>query len=831
MDRRAARLLFGTISVATAACAGIAAAHAPGQDAAASARAAYATLPLMFEARGDDRDAPVALVSHGHAPRIAVTRDAIHVALPGTRLPGAGEIRAAAAAADTVTLRFLGAAPAARLRGRDPQPTRIHYLRDGSPADNRIDVPVFGRASIERLYPHIDVIVYGSGDALEYDLVVAPHGDPAAMRMQIEGASGVALDRGGDAVITTPQGDLRLHRPVAWQEGNGGRTDVDAAFVLSRPMEIAFEVGEYDHARPLVIDPVIAYATYVGGSSADGALAIAVDANGSAYAAGYTTSADFPLRNSLDASLGRKSDMDAFVAKLAPDGKSLVYATYLGGSTGREMATAIAVDAMGSAYVAGTTSAGDFPVTANAYQKGTAAGGSFVAKLSPAGNALVYSTYVAATTAHSLAVDGAGSAYLTGKATPAFVATPGAFEVTSPVAFGETGFVLKLDPAGSSASYATFLGGPGTTQANAIAVDGDGRAFVGGLATVDFPIVLPFQLFPGGDLDGFVSVLDPSGSRLVTSTLIGGSRDDAVNALALGADGSVYIAGETYSANFPSVNGFQPVKSGFRLINSTVGNAFVAKVDLQTRRIVWSSFLGGEICTYYCQTLYDNVQYPGDAAYAIAVDADGHAYVTGLARTLTFPLVDSTSARNQGSQDSGFVAKVSAAGTALIFSTFVRVGMSTSGSIGRFPDGAINAVAVDGAGAAYVAGESTDATDFTPSSGALQTTNPGIPTPIAVKFPPPSGRLTLGSSNVDTDADTPVTLTASVEGAQVTGYVAFYSGTRALGSATLDANRATFATLMPPGIHTLNARVATPDGTLDTSPLIQIVDQPLVCTR
>ncbi|HEX8739691.1 MAG TPA: SBBP repeat-containing protein [Casimicrobiaceae bacterium] len=842
ITRRVATLLYGTVLLAVGIGTSAVASDARPREAIVTAHSAYEILPLMFEARGDDRGAPATLVSHGHAQRIAVTRDAVHVAVPvvrrGDRVD-AGPVDGRAADsrtdahADVVTMRFAGAREDAHVRGLDVQPGRINYLRAGDPSGNRIDVPVFARAAIEGVYPRIDAIVYGSGRSLEYDLVVAPGGNPEAIRMRVDGASAVTLDDSGNAVITTAGSALSLHRPFAWQDDPGGRRRVDAAFILRDSRELAFAVGNYDRTLPLVIDPVIAYATFVGGSGVDVATAIAVDANGSAYIAGYTASPDFPLRNALDASLnGRKGDMDAFVAKLAPDGKSLVYATYLGGPTGRDCATGIAVDESGSAYVTGTTTAGDFPVTTNAYQNGTATGGSFVAKLNRAGNGLVYSTYVTGATVHSLAVDASGSAYITGKAASTFITTPNAFQPSTPVPGSETGFVLKLAPTGSTASYATFLGGTSSGQATAIAVDAQGRAHVGGWAAGNFPLVLPLQSALAGVKDGFVSVLDATGSRLVSSTVIGGSQSDTVNALALGTDGAVYIAGETYSADFPSVNGFQPVKAGYRLINGIVGNAFVAKLDLSASRIVWSSFLGGEICKSYCQSLIDGDLFPGDAAYGLAVDAEGHAYVSGIARTWTFPLVDSTSPRKQqDNEDSGFVAKVSAAGSAILFSTFVRTGFSGTGVTGGFPEGALNAVAVDRAGAAYVAGDSTFSTQVTTSEGAFQTVNPGGATAIVAKFPPQSRRLTIDVADHDADAVSLVTITARVDGPETSGYVLFKSGANNLGAAPLDANHATYIAPLSPGIHTLNAELSTPDGNVDAPPMILVVDQPLVCSK
>ncbi|MBS0327500.1 MAG: SBBP repeat-containing protein [Proteobacteria bacterium] len=832
MQRRVVRLLLASAVLAVGVSVGMSVAAAGVQDArhdaTLRARIGHPALPLLFEAAGGNRVAPAALMSLGSATRVAVTRDAIHVALPMIRGLGVAEHPHGVEPSGAVTLRFVGAAAEAYLRGLDPQPARINYLRTSDPSGNRVDVPVFGRAGIGEVYPAIDAVVYGDGSVIEYDFVVGPRGDPASIRMRVEGASSITLDAAGDAMLTTPRGILRLRHPVAWQDGDHGRSEVEAAFALRAQREIVFAIGDYDHARPLVIDPVIAYATYAGGSALDVATAIAVDASGSVYITGLTRSTDFPLKTPIDASVNAEADSDAFVVKLAPDGKSLVYATFLGGPVGLETATGIAVDKTGSVYVGGITDADDFPVTAGAYQKGTAGGGSFVAKLNAAGNALVYSTYVAGVVANALAVDDSGNAYVAGEVTGAFATTPGALQETGPAYPKRASFVLKLGPTGSSASYATFLAGPGEGGANAIAVDASGHAYVGGWTSGTFPLVRPLQPGSGGSRDGYVSVLDPSGSRLVSSTLIGGAYDDTVNALALDREGLVYVAGETYSGNFPSVNGFQPKKSGVMLLNSTLGNAFVAKLDLSAGRVVWSSFLGGETC--FCMTRGNGNPYPGDAAYGLAVDSEGHAYVTGITRTWTFPLIDSTSLPNpRNGEESGFVAKVSAAGTTLLFSTFVRTGAPLYSWTGGSPDASAKAVAIDGTGAAYVLGNSASGTDFTASAGTFQSGNPGGLTPVVVKFPPPSHHLAIASSNLDGDAATPVTLSAAVDGLPVAGPVEFLSGALVLGSATLAANRASITMTLTPGIHVVSARMSTPEGQIDGGPLLQIVDQPLSC--
>ncbi len=324
--------------------------------------------------------------------------------------------------------------------------------------------------------------------------------------------------------------------------------------------QVGFSVAAYDTRMPLVIDPVLSYSTYIGGTSDDAGTAIAVDAAGYAYVAGYTYSSNFPLKNPYDRSLGN-SDRDVFVTKIDPTGSALVYSTYLGGRNTLDWATGIAVDEAGNAYVTGRTTGSDYPVTSGAYQSGVTGGGAFVTKLNASGTGLVYSTYVLGATGTRIAVDASGAAYLTGSAKPDFTTTPDAFQPTSDNTGGTDAFVAKLNPNGTGMVYATFLGGNGTDAGKGIAVDVSGDAYVAGSTTSDnFPTTNALQATRQGRQDGFVTKLNASGTALAFSTYLGGSMDDSANAIAVDTQGSAYVAGETYSSNFPVKNAFQPTK-------------------------------------------------------------------------------------------------------------------------------------------------------------------------------------------------------------------------------------------------------------------------------
>ena len=794
-------------------------------SAAVSALATYGKLALIFERSVDSADGATRYIGRSGGYGVAISPRGVRFTARAGRSPNATAYLA------TIAFDFIGANRDAWIEGVDEQATRIHRFKAHAGDADETDIPTYARVRVAGAYPDVDLVFHGHGGQLEYDVVVAPGGDPSRIAFHTHGATAMSVDDSGALLINSDAGTLKLHPPVAYQEVDGIRESVDSAFVLEADSNVRIQVGSYDRDRMLVIDPVVTYATYLGGSSFEQGTAIAVDANGNAYVTGYTLSTDFPTATPYDRSLGKSGDVDVFVAKLNAAGTALAWSTYLGGAGSIDRAVGIAVDASGSAYITGQTASNNFPVSATAWQKAISRGGAFVAKLGPTGSTLAYSTYVAGATSSAIAVDRNGNAYVTGSATSAFVTTPDALQRVPATSSG-TGFVLKLNPTGSAPAYATFLGGTGNDYTASVALDGEGNAYLGGWTTSsDFPLVNAIQSLPHGQKDGFVAKLDSTGARLVYSTLLGGALDDAVNAIAIDAGGNAYVAGETYSSDFPSKGGFQPVKAGARLINSSVGNAFVAKVAPLGNALVYSSFLGGEVCTTLCQVVFGPLpQYRADAAYGIGVDAGGHAYVTGIARSYTFPLADSAAIRKrEDNEDSAFVAKVSASGASLLWSTFLRTGFNEADNgWTRFPPGAATGVAIDQSGAAYVTGDADSSSNFSPTPGAFQTASSNNQGAIIVKFAA-TPSMTLASSDDRVDAQTQIALTATLAGPSVSGTVTFMNGAAWMGSAALVANKATLTTTLPVGIHSLNALLQLPGIAVDTPIVYQVVDTPLAC--
>ena len=478
---------------------------------------------------------------------------------------------------DSTVLRmsFVGANPKTRMEGQEGLPGKANYFLGNDPKKWRTHVPTYAKVHYQDLYPGIDLIYYGNQRQLEHDFVVRPGADPGSIALSFQGADKVEVDAQGDLVLHTAAGAIRQRKPVIYQEVAGLRRDIAGGYLLREKRTVGFKVDKYDPSRPLIIDPVLIYSTYLGGSSSDVAGGIAVDAAGNAYVTGGILSTDFPTTaGAFQTTLG--GDLDAFVTKLNPTGSALVYSTFLGGSAFDE-GLGIAVGAAGNAYVTGDTRSTNFPITAGAFQ--TTLGGSagaFVTKLNPAGSALVYSTYLGGSNnddGKGIAVDLTGNAYVTGDTDSSnFPTTAGAFQTTLGGDGGDA-FVTKLNPAGSALIYSTYLGGSGLDRGLGVAVDASGNAYVtGDTRSTNFPTTAgAFQTTLDGFADAFVTKLNPTGSALIYSTYLGGISFDEGLGIAVDSSGNAYVTGDTTSADFPTTTGAFQASAGGAL------DVFVAK--------------------------------------------------------------------------------------------------------------------------------------------------------------------------------------------------------------------------------------------------------------
>lgn len=773
----------------------------------------YGRLPITFEANRGQVDPLARFVAHGRGYRVFLTDDKAVIALAaGSSQRGTGATRPEANE-QVLAMRFLGADKRATFTAERELTSKSNYFIGDEPSAYITEVPHYAAVRRENIYPGIDVVFYGNQSQMEYDLIVAPGANPAAIRLAFEGAGKAVIDKQGNLVLKTSNGDLVLHKPAVYQEAAGKRKTIASSYKILRNGAISFKVAAYDRSKPLVIDPVITYGSHSGGVSQGNA--IAVDAAGNAYVAGNVTqsSLTFPTVNAFQSSIGR-GNTEAFVQKFNATGTALIYSTYLGGSKSMAKGLGIAIDSSGNAYITGTTTGSDFPTTTAGYQKGVTAGGSFITKLAPAGNALVYSSYLLNANATSIAVDTGGSAYVTGLASSSFATTAGALQTTSATS---NSFIIKLNAAGSAPMYSTFLGGTsGADQANAIALDAAGNAYVAGRAvSFNFPTVNAFQSARAGNNNAFVAKLNATGSALVYSTYLGGTQNDYATAIAVDAIGSAYVTGDTTSFDFPVLNGFQLVKGGVN-ISGTIDNAFVTKFSPDGSSLAYSSFLGGNACIGPGSTSCF-VSMPVDIGMSIAVDAQGHAYVGGQTQSITFPRVDSLQPAVTDNGTAAFVVKVSSLGGALLYSTL----LGGENGIGN-PADFVRGLTVDASGNAYGTGAILG---FPTTAGPLQSTGGSV----VFKLSGGSATVSLASSlNPATDVQQ-VTLTANMSGGIAGTLVRFLDGSSFVGSAPLTNGLATLTLSLAAGIHGISAVYR--DGSMEVeSPVVyQVVNPGAVC--
>ncbi|WP_160397284.1 DUF7948 domain-containing protein [Paenibacillus sp. MMS18-CY102] len=603
--------------------------------------------------------------------------------------------------------RLLGARAGVQPEGDEQTDSRIHYLKGADSSKWRTDIPTYLKLAYRELWTGIDLVFRCEGQSLKYEFIVQPGADAATIRFAYVGAECISLDPDGNIDILTPFGSIIDPSPICYQEIEGRRIGIPGSFVLEPDADvpaqpaIGFHIDpSYDRDVPLVIDPGLVYSTYLGGSGNDEVFGIAVDPQGNAYVTGITTSIDYPVTPGAVQTV-IAGDRDVIITKLNSTGTALVYSTYLGGSV-YDTGLAIAVDSGGHAFVTGRTYSDNFPVTPGAIQ--TVFGGTsdaFIAKLNPAGSALIYSTYLGGD-GHDygagIAVDSSGNACVTGfTASANMPTTPGAFQTV----YGGSNdcFVAKLNAAGSALIYSTFVGGTGGENGTGIAVDTASNVYVtGNTASINFPTTPgAFQTVRKGTGDVFVTKLNPTGSALIYSTYLGGSLTEYGYGISIDTAGNAYVAGYTRSSDFPTTPGaYQPTFGG-------TNDAFVTKLNPTGSALIYSTYLGRT-----------NTQ----ITYGSGLDEAGNVFVTGYTLSNDFPTTPDALQTTFGAPRDAFATKLNATGSALLYSTFLGGTGLDSGS----------AIAGDALGNMYVTGY-TFATDFPVTPGAFQTTLPG---PMAV---------------------------------------------------------------------------------------------------
>lgn len=682
----------------------------------AAIQEAYGKLPLSFEA--PPRSVTNAqFVARGAGYRLGINPHQVQIQLyPTHRVSRPQRQNTAPLPKPTqFKMEVVGANAAAQARTSEPLNAKANYLVGKNPAQWQQNLPTFGRIEYAEVYPDINLVYYGNQRQLEYDFVVKPGADPQQIKLKFDGAEQVNINSAGELVLRAENREIKHHKPFVYQEVNGQKQQIEAEYAMLANNEVGFRLGRYNPMLTLVIDPVLAYSTYFGGGAGEIIFDIAIDRQGASYITGVTASADFPVKHALQSELKvGEEDYDVFVAKLRADGSALVYSTYLGG-TDYDLGVSLTTDARGNVYVSGYTESSYFPTAHPLQAKYRGEGDTFVAKLSAAGDQLLYATYLGGTGADSggsIKLDGRQNPYLIGYTKSADFPTQNALQDTLK---GDIDlFVAKLAADGSALRYATYFGGSGNESlvSSALIVDNDGYAYVmTDTDSKDFPTEKPLQAkFAGGESDLVLAKFKPDGSGLVYSTYLGGSEKDASgNQLAVDQRGNLYLAASTSSTDFPTHNAYQSQYGGGEM------DGIIAKLNPAGSALLYATYYGGSA---------------RDEIFGMDVDTTGHIYVGGNTTSPNLPLANALQWQFAGAgaelqTGDAFVAKFSANGKVLQFGTY----------FGGSDDEDVFALMLDTRDNVYLAG-STRSTNF-PTQNALQMvfggTEDGFVTKIAMK--------------------------------------------------------------------------------------------------
>ncbi|MGA8271225.1 MAG: choice-of-anchor D domain-containing protein [Candidatus Sulfotelmatobacter sp.] len=677
---------------------------------------------MTFEANHGQTNPQVKFLSRGKGYTAFLTANGIVLSLHADQpFPAQASSSVTASsksgqAANTkLQFKLVGATANPAVVGEELQPGRVNYFIGNDSTKWQRNVPTYGRVRYKNVYPGIDLLYYGNHQQLEYDFAISAGADPGQIQFEIGGANQIELDTAGNLVLQTNSGELHFQTPAIYQESQGQRVPLPGAYVMNDATHIAFHVAQYDSSKPLVIDPVLVYSTYLGGSGDDQPEGIAVDSTGSAYVTGYTDSTDFPLANPGSVPAG---STHVFIAKLDATGSNLVYADYLGGN-GYDYGFALVLGSSNEVYLTGSTTSSNFP-TVNPYQ-GTYPGSYnvFLTKVSADGSSLLYSTYLGGSGSDqpaSIALDSSNDMFVAGTTTSTNFPTANAYQSTVSTnqggMAGNYGFLTKFSPDGSSLVYSTYLAGNtnvalncgGTpcwpqpySGINGIAIDSTGNAYAGGITnTYNFPTTTgAYQTTDStpqqNPIVGFVSKFSGAGS-LDYSTYFYESSGSLtnINAIAVDSSGSAYVTGVALSdGTFPvtSTSICDPSVSGYNC-----SYAYITKFDPTGATLLYSTFLG-----------VNNGANPA----AIVLDASNDAYVASSTPNSSFNIVNGIEAYTNGSDL--LIAEIDPLATTEIFATYF------GGSTDEYPAG----MALDSSGSIYVTG-STDSTDLPLTQGSFQ---------------------------------------------------------------------------------------------------------------
>ncbi len=659
----------------------------------------YFQLPLAFEKNQGQADKQVSFLTHTKNQSVFFTPKEVVISIKENQITNSKEVEQ-----DVLRMQLVGAKEINPI-ALEPIAAKVNYLVGNTPENWQKNVSCYSKIKYKNVYPNIDMLYYGNQNTLEYDLILNPGGKLKDIKLYFQGAHDLNLDQQGNLVISLTQSKIYKHKPVVYQEINGHKELVECSYIIGKNNQVQFEVPSYDTNNTLVIDPVLTFSTYFGGTFTDEALAITTDFSdniyiagtagftdfpiigninqqksgtafllkldsnnnllystyfggsgidtitslasdklGNIYLTGETFSDDFPIVNAFQSKSNKGSD--AFISKISPDGSQILYSSYLGGN-GNDIGNSITLDSLGNIYIVGSTFSNDFPLL-NALQpnftskRNTRDG--FITKLNALGNSLVYSTYLGGDdddVARKIVVDSNGNAYVTG-----FTSSTN-FPATALLAGTQVQqkdiFLTKINPEASKFVYSVYFGGSEDDEANSLVIDSLGNVYLTGITkSANFPLNKAIQANYNGNQDGFITKLNQQGNSISFSTFLGGQGFDEINDIIMDKDKNIYLAGSTTSSDFPVLNAFQSILQAQNSDSSQ--DSFVTKINTDTNSVVFSTYFGGD----------DN-----DKANAIGLNSKGDIYLAGKTKSKNLPLIRPLQRTIKSSFEDIFIARIS----------------------------------------------------------------------------------------------------------------------------------------------------------------------------
>ena len=805
------------------------------------------SLPLVFEENRGQAPQQYRYLSHHDGMETMFLREGVDFLLPEANKGH-----------QQLGMRFIGAGDGSRIVASNALKGHSNYLLGADSSRWIQGVSNYERIEYKAIYPGIDLAFYGNGSTLEHDFQVAAGADPSSITFRLNGAEHTEISREGDLEIHVGSETLILKKPVAYQTSAERREPVDAAFVQAKDGSVRFRLGAYDTTRPLVIDPVFTFSTYLAGTGADNVTGIVTDSSGNIYVTGYTSSTDFPTQNAVQPNMGGCDPSagcdNVFITKLDPTGHTLIYSTYLGGS-GQDFGGTIAVDSNGDAIVGGISSSTDFPhagsVPSSSYQ--TEESCYFVASLKPDGSTFNYvgkigggqgSSYANGNNGR-LAVDASGNAYLAGVTdAPNFQITPGTLTTSVPGYPDTSTFVLKVDPTGKLL-YSTLIPGnaapdPFSQYVNwflptGIAVDSSGQVVVAGTGGQGLPttqgVISPS--FPNtianvqSPTAGYILQLNAAASAINYGTYIPGT--DTLGGMTVDKNGNVYVTGGTSESTLPvTANAYQ--KSLIPGQNCTCNSGYIVKLNGQGSSILAATYLNGTPA----------IGNEGTSFSGIAVDSNSNVFVGGLTGSADFPLQNpfTTEWESYTFAWDMVLAEMKPDLSSLTFGSLLS---STDGS---YPGSIFSSLAIDPNDNLIVAG-TTFAKDYPTTTGSFQAQPPPPANPLtgyvhtfiskinmataAPSFCPSAWGANLGQTTAGSSSTQTVTITncgnAPLDFTSITSSVSTIKASQSCGAIAPGASCPVTLTFAPIDDSTSSGTVTFSDNTAISPQVIQVSGQ------